>query len=44
VYTCIEAHVLIELCEKKEKKKEEKEEEEEEAALQDKFIFTRGSK
>jgi hypothetical protein len=41
---CIEAHVLIELCEKKEKKKEEKEEEEEEAALQDKFIFTRGSK
>jgi hypothetical protein len=39
---CIEAHVLIELCEKKKKKQEE--EEEEEAALQDKFIFARGSK
>jgi len=37
---CIEAHVLIELCEKKKKTKEE----EEEAALQDKFIFARGSK
>jgi hypothetical protein len=36
---CIEAHVLIELCEKK-----KEEEEEEEAALQDKFIFARGSK